>query len=182
MKKTLIVFAVFLMGGLTAGAQEQPKAEVFLGYSYVRFIPPSSSGVSSFGLNGGSVSISYNPIHALGFVADIGGYRAGNISGVPVALNMYTYMFGPKVALRRGRLTPFAQALFGAAHGAVSASGAGSASGNDFAMALGGGLDARVTRHVAIRLIQAEFLNIRESGSHVNSARISAGVVFRFGE
>ena len=98
MKRKLIVFALFLMGGLTAGAQEQPKVEAFLGYSYVRFIPPSSSGGSSFGLNGGSVSISYNPIHALGFVADIGGYRAGNIAGAPVSLNMYTYMFGPKVS------------------------------------------------------------------------------------
>ena len=182
MKKMLILLALFLMGGLTAGAQEQPKVEAFLGYSYVRFIPPSSSGVQSFGLNGGSVSITYNPLAALGFVADIGGYRAGNIAGAPISLNMYTYMFGPKVSLRRGRLTPFAQALFGAAHGAVSSSGSGSAAGNDFAMALGGGVDARVTQHVAIRLIQAEYLNIRETGTSVNNARLSAGVVFRFGQ
>jgi opacity protein-like surface antigen len=182
MRKALIVFVVFLMGGLTVAAQDRPKMEAFLGYSYVRFIPPSSSGVSSFGLNGGSGSVSYNLFPALGFVADFGGYRAGNISGVPVSLNMYTYMFGPKFKLRRGRFTPFVQALFGAAHGAVSASGSPSNSGNDFAMALGGGFDARVREHVAIRLIQAEYLNIRETGTSVNNARISAGIVFRFGE
>jgi opacity protein-like surface antigen len=182
MRKALIVFGVFLMSGLAAAAQDSPKAEIFGGYSYVHFSPPSSSSVPSFGLNGGSGSISYNPIPVLGIVADFGGYHTGSISGVPFSLTMYTYMFGPKVALRRGRFTPFAQALFGVAHGAVSSSGIGSASGNDFAMALGGGLDAKVAQHVAIRLIQAEYFNIRESGTSVNNARISAGVVFRFGQ
>lgn len=182
MRKALIVVAAFLLGGLTAAAQDQPKVEAFVGYSYLRVSPPSSSGAPSFGLNGGSGSVSYNPIPALGVVADFGGYHTGNISGAAVSLNMYTFMFGPKVALRRGRFTPFAQALFGVDHGAVAASGIGSASGNDFAMALGGGFDARVAEHVAIRVIQAEYVNIRETGLSINSARISAGIVFRFGE
>ena len=81
MRKLLIVFAVFLMGGLAVAAQDQPKVEGFLGYSYFRFSPPSSSGISSFGLNGASGSISYNPIPALGswptLVATIPGASKG---------------------------------------------------------------------------------------------------------
>jgi opacity protein-like surface antigen len=179
MRKLLTLLAVLLASGLTAAAQDAPKFEGFLGYTYDHVSPPS--GVPSFGLNGGSGSISFNPIPALGIVADFGGYHTGNIAGQPVSLTLYTYMFGPKFAVRRGRFTPFAQGLFGGVHGGVSAAGFGSSSGNAFSMALGGGLDARVAQHVAIRIIQAEYLMLRDSGTTLNTARISAGVVFRFG-
>ena len=202
MKKMLILLALFLMGGLTAGAQEQPKVEAFLGYSYVRFIPPSSSGVPSFGLNGGSVSITYNPLAALGFVADIGGYRAGNIAGAPVSLNMYTYMFGPTVTANLGRSAVFAHALFGQAHSSLGAGvnipviggiSTGLTSATAFAMAFGGGVDIGLTRHLAIRAAQVDYLRTQFSatdalttglssslGNRQNTFRYSAGIVFRF--
>jgi hypothetical protein len=47
-------------------------------------------------------------------------------------------------------------------------------------MALGGGLDWYATRHIGIRLIQAEYYMTRFSSQTQNNARISAGVAFRF--
>jgi hypothetical protein len=58
---------------------------------------------------------------------------------------------------------------------------------NKFAMTVGGGLDIGVSRHVAIRLIQAEYLmtsfeNLSTGKSaRQNDMRLSSGIVFRFG-
>jgi len=69
----------------------------------------------------------------------------------------------------------------GGVHGAASVSGSGSTSGNNFATAIGGGLDANIVPHLSIRLIQAEYMLIRGSGTNVSMPRISVGIVFRSG-
>ena len=47
------------------------------------------------------------------------------------------------------------------------------------AMALGGGVDAKISDRVAIRLFQADYI---ATTFRSNNGRISVGVVFRFGE
>jgi opacity protein-like surface antigen len=194
-----VMLGVMLLFSSAASAQydEGPKAEVFAGYSYVR--ANLGFGIPGANFNGGSASVSFNPSSSFGIVADFGGYHVGDIGGLPVDGNMYTYLFGPKLAMRSGRVTPFVQALFGGAHISGSAyiptlsrvqpqpQGViliGSGSENAFAMALGGGLDVNATDHIGIRLIQAEYLMTRfgvlNSSDTQNNARISAGVVFRF--
>ena len=187
-----VVLGVVLLFSSAASAQdENPKAEVFAGYSYVRV---NASGAPGFNMNGGSASISFNPSSSFGIVADFGGYHVGNSGGVSVDGNVYSYLFGPKLAYRSGRFTPFVQALFGGAHASGSGSVValarvrpqgvipvtGSLSENAFAMTLGGGLDVNATNHIGIRLIQAEYLMTRFTSETQNNARISAGVVFRF--
>jgi hypothetical protein len=51
-----------------------------------------------------------------------------------------------------------------------------------FAMALGGGLDVKARNHLWIRLIQVDYIRQNFSDGAMNSPRISAGVVFRFGK
>jgi opacity protein-like surface antigen len=166
-----------LLFSVAASAQdENPKAEVFAGYSYGRV---NVSGLPGFNMNGGSASVSFNPTSSLGLVADFGGYHVGNIGGVSVDANVYSYLFGPKLAYRSGRWTPFVHALFGGAHATANAFEE-SASENAFAMALGGGLDVNATNHIGIRLIQAEYFMTRFASETQNNARISAGVVIRF--
>jgi len=163
---------------LPAAAQESSKADAFLGYSYVR-ANPATSGAPSFNLNGGSGSVAYYPFRSLGIVADFGGYHASNIGTV------YTYLFGPRLTHHIGRVTPFAQVLFGGAHdgsGAISSP----ASANAFAMTAGGGVDVNATQHIGLRLVQAEYLLTRfqetVGGNRLtqNNARISTGIVFRW--
>ena len=48
-------------------------------------------------------------------------------------------------------------------------------------MALGGGAHYKLTEHVALRLIQVEYLYTRFGGSGQNDARIEAGIVYRWG-
>jgi opacity protein-like surface antigen len=140
---------------LQAGAQEAPKADVFLGYSYVR-VNPATSGASSFNLNGGSGSIAFNPSRSLGLVGEFSGYHVGEIGGVPVKGTVVTYLFGPRLSYRAyDRVNPFAHVLFGGAHGSASALGL-SSSDNAFAMTAGGGFDVKLTDRVAWRLAQVD--------------------------
>lgn len=190
----LLCGTVLLFAGLASAQDEAPKVEAFGGYSYVRV--NLGFGAPGQNFNGGSGSLAYNFTPMLGVVGDFGGYHWSQ-SGVDA--NVVSYLFGPKVALRHGPITPFAQALFGGAH--ISGSGGGcagvngrvrsegffgcgSASENAFAMALGGGVDWNATEHIGIRLIQAEYLMTRfgvvHSSDTQNNARISTGVVFRW--
>jgi opacity protein-like surface antigen len=169
----LLCGALLLFAGI-ASAQDSPKVEVFGGYSYLRINP--GSGAPGYNFNGGSGSIAYNFTPMLGVVADFGGYHWSN-GGVDATA--VSYLFGPKIALRHGPITPFAQVLLGGAHASGSGFG-GSASENAFSMTAGGGLDWNATQHIGIRLIQAEYLMTRFSSETQNNARISTGVVFRW--
>jgi opacity protein-like surface antigen len=175
----LLCGAMLLFAGLASAQDEAPKVEAFGGYSYLRVNP--GAGVTGSNFNGGSGSLAYNLTPMFGVVADFGGYHWSN-SGADATL--VSYLFGPKVALRRGPITPFAQVLFGGAHGSgTSFSGTGSA--NAFAMAVGGGVDWNATQHIGIRLMQAEYVLTKfneglGNPDHQNNARISTGVVFRW--
>ena len=183
MRKFGLLLGLVLLLCLPAAAQDHSKADVFLGYSYVR-AKPSTSGAPSFNLNGGSGSIAFNPSSSFGVVADFGGYHLDEtIGGTPVSGNLYTYLFGPRLYYRGPGLTPFVQALFGGARltgGALGTTG----SENAFAMTVGGGLDVNASRHVGIRLAQVEYLMTRftegTSRETQNNLRVSAGIVFRF--
>jgi opacity protein-like surface antigen len=48
-------------------------------------------------------------------------------------------------------------------------------------MSLGGGADYKWNEHIAIRVIQVEYLYTHFGGARQNNARIEAGIVFRFG-
>jgi hypothetical protein len=182
-----------------------PKVELFLGYSYLRAVPELASGNRLVYLNGGSTNIAFNLNRYVGLVGDFGGFNdtrllltgAGqnpSVNAQVVGGSVFSYLAGPRLSFRNhSRLTPFAQVLFGDLHASdITLSGCtGSCTflpaENTFAMTAGGGLDLRVRRHLAIRIIQAEYLMTnfenRNTGSSAtqNDMRLSSGIVFRFG-
>jgi opacity protein-like surface antigen len=186
MKWKLVVslLAVMALSGVSAHAQDTPKIDIFAGYSYVRE-NPSTAGVGSFSLNGGSASVAYNANSWLSGVADFGGYHSGNILKTGADGTLSTYLFGPRVSYRHfGRITPFGEVLFGVAHASASIGG-GTASDNAFAMTVGGGVDYKLTNRIAIRPVKVDYLMSRFSetgnGSNTqNNLRVSTGIVFRF--
>ena len=191
MKRIVCLLGLVLLASLTAAAQDVPKAEGFLGYSYVRVNP--GSGISGLNLNGGSGQFSYNVTNSISLVADLGGYRvheniATSPSGpvIPLRGSVFSYLFGPRFTVRHDRVEPFAQVLFGGARASASALGT-SGSDNGFAMAVGGGVDFKVNDFFAVRPVQAEYLLTRLGSSlggtqSQHNFRYSAGVVFRFGK
>jgi opacity protein-like surface antigen len=148
-------------------------------------------------INGGSASLAYNLNHWFGLAADFGGsaITKANFSGQPsvnVSSTLFTYLFGPRISYREKKtFTPFVQVLLGGAYITDITSGGATVakSQNAFAMTVGGGLDLNVSKYIALRLGQAEYLLTRFnnpfalSGAPVNqnNFRFSAGVVLRLG-
>lgn len=189
MKNTL---AVVLLLGLFAAtrpmnAQEQAsKLEAYGGYYYARFnVNASAAGggpSETFNGNGGGVQLEYNANNWLGVVGDMAGYGATATTNGALVGGAFTYLFGPRVNFRHGKVTPFAQTLFG---GIWTTDGIGhSGSENNFAMTAGGGIDFKVSRHVSVRPVQAEYFMTKipdNLNNRQNNLRLGAGVVVRLG-
>jgi outer membrane protein OmpA-like peptidoglycan-associated protein len=179
-----------------------PRVELFVGYSYLRAVPSIDSANRLVWLNGGSTSVAFNLNRYLGLVGDFGGFNDTelNVTGTSSshALDssgtVFTYLAGPRLSFRQhNRITPFAQVLFGGIHAsAVTLSDCTGActllpSENSFAMTAGVGLDVKVRQHLAIRVVQAEYLMTRfedrttGDSAMQNDMRLSSGIVFRFG-
>ena len=179
MRKLFILVAVILATAGSAVAQDFPRAEIFGGYQYIRLNPGGGSTGSN--CQGGAGSVAGNLNHWFGVVGDFG---ACKVTGLPSGTSVHAlnYLFGPKLTYRsRGRLAPFAQVLFGGERLSGAVSGFGSGSTSAFAMTFGGGADYELTNHVALRVIQAEYLYTKFGATHQNNTRISAGIVYRWG-
>jgi len=184
--------AVVLLLGLFAAtrpmnAQEQAsKLEAYGGYYYARFnLNASAAGggpSESFNGNGGGVQLEYNANNWLGVVGDMAGYGATATTNGALVGGAFTYLLGPRVNFRHGKVTPFAQTLFG---GIWTTDGIGhSGSENNFALTAGGGIDLKVSRHVSVRPVQAEYFMTKipdNLNNRQNNLRLGAGVVVRLG-
>ena len=184
LKVVVCLLSLIFVSGKAAVAQDVHKLDVFAGYSYVN-LHPATEGVDNVELHGGSASAAYNVNRWFGLVGDFGGYHAGNIQNSGLGVNIETYLFGPRFSYRTSRrLTPFAQILFGGAHVNGDVLGA-HPSDNAFAMAVGGGLDVKLSHRFSVRPVQVEYLQTRFneiSGPSVtqDSLRLSTGIVFHF--
>ena len=183
----MVIAAVVLGGGILGAFAQTPTVEVFGGYSFAR---ADQTNVPK-GWNG---AIAGNFSRNLGIVGDVSGhYYSQNVAvvqgtsvvNVNANLNLLFYRFGPKFTLRTedSHIEPFFQALVGGVRGTedVGASGVNvSASSNGFSWAVGGGMDIKVSPRIAVRLVQAEFNQLRFSGNSTDGLRASTGLVFRF--
>jgi hypothetical protein len=213
MKRSFIVAGITLLSALAASATEGSQYEVFLGYNYVRF-NPNSDFIPSFNAHGGGGQFVYNFNRWLGGVVDVGAVNRGtlNTSTLGFDSTVLNFVAGPRVTWwNHSRFQPFGQVLFGGAYAttstAVAVIPAGSAiippgfnavpgsettarvgfSNTGFAMLAGGGLDIRLSKHIAVRPIGADYYLMRlpsaftGNRSNRNNFRYSAGINFMFG-
>lgn len=167
MRRTVLLLVGILSVVSAARGQETPAAEFSAGYSYFR-----AGGHDGLNLHGGSVSLAGNVNHWFGVVGDYGLYHT-QPSGFG-GINFHSFTVGPRFSYRSSsRVTLFGQVLVGGFHG-LSTTG--------FAWSVGGGLDVKVSEHVAIRPVQVEYVMFRAEGDNLNCGRVSTGIVFRFGE
>lgn len=194
MKKLLLLFGVGVF--ITAPIQAQqsyPRAEIFGGYSYLR----GDLSVPA----GWNASVAVNAHRNIGVEADFSGHY-----GSTVGFDHRTHLFlaGPKFTARIDRFAPYAHVLIGATR--VSTAGQIFQPGPpspievrgravDLAWALGGGLDIKIHKNIAVRAIQADYLRLESRpeldpsrGTSVfitnrpsNNVRLSFGVVLRLG-
>jgi len=169
-----------------------PKFEVAGLFSYIHFCPGSEPDFNNYGATG---SFAYNVNKWLGLVGEVGGYTfSRNIYVLPTGSSQevqstikgdqWTYLFGPRLNLRRfDHFVPFAEILFGDAHGNPNLTG--DVAQGSFGMAAGGGVDVMLSKYVAWRFIEADYLMTNYSGPQLNASarqnnfRIGSGIVFR---
>ena len=128
--------------------------ELDLGYVYLR---PADEVVKS--LNGFNVSGFYNVNSWLAFGGEFSGLYGSMTEDVPggfltTSLDRYLYLFGPQVTVHPcDRTRVYGHVLAGGVHDCNDVTFPGGSmysTGNAFAMAVGAGVDVRVTRHFSI--------------------------------
>ena len=188
MNLTKLLPTLLVAGAMATWAQETaptPAGEVGMNFSLANVHP--GTGASSFTSSGGSGTFVYNFNSKFGAVADLGGYH--NPTDANFNPTTFTYLFGPRLSIRRSRATPYAQALFGGARqwtSFVDPTLGPSAPQSGFAAAFGGGMDIRLKDHILVKPFQMDYLMTRvtnpwSTAGTQNGLRYSAGVVFTFG-
>lgn len=194
---TIVVLCAF---ATLAAAQDRPapKWELFGGYSF--FHPGADvHGVLPEGLlpvssrleanpRGAGVSLTYNFNRWLGWTADISGNLNSGESGVADRIDdtaFYNLSMGPKLTFRSHRFSPFLEALAGDHRLSPDAFHPI----NKLGFMFGGGLDVNVARHVALRLIRADYVlssyrygpSATTPSTDIRGVRLQAGIVLMWG-
>ena len=209
MKKSFMLVAAILVFAFVAAAQDVPKFETFLGYTYVRL--SSSNDLGSISANGGSGQFVWNFSKWLGVVADLGAVHNNGFGGFDIDNTQAFYLFGPRYSFNKwSRFRPYAQVLFGGAVYTASTridllpgedqinplqpiipgepiTARLRFSQNAFAMTAGGGLDIKINKHFSVRPVGVDyyytrFSDLRDLGDDSqNHLRYTAGINFTFG-
>ena len=184
---------------LTA-AQDQPapKWELYGGYSFFHpganvhgLLPggvlPVSSRLES-NPRGAGASITYDFNRWFGLTLDTSTHWGSGETGLNNRIDDAAFSnlsFGPKVTFRSAHFSPFLEALVGdhrlmpdAFHDI-----------DKLGFMVGGGLDVNATRHVALRLIRADYVmssyrygpSATTASTDLRGVRLQAGIVFNFG-
>jgi len=205
MRKTLLVGLLLLIVSGKA-ALGQHLGELTANYSYMHYVPVDNLPTANLNGGGGSAVLYFAGF--FGLKAEVEGYASQNInfnfppgsircpSGCTGAAqaNLFTGNFGPQIKIRIKRVQPFFEGLVGGTHTNFyqnvhkNCSGCTFGSPGDWALdvVLGGGVDIKVTSHLAIRPIEADYFltrfinNLTSGNNNQNNFRYQAGLVFEF--
>jgi hypothetical protein len=164
-----LLFSLLSLFSVSAAAQDFPKAELFGGYQFTR--------QNSTNLNGWDANFTGNYNRWFGLTGDFSGAYS---SRAGADFKSYTFAFGPTVAARSDKFTPFAHFLLGGVHQVAEAGGSTLGTSTGFAVIAGGGVDAKIRPHLAVRLAQFDWMSFHVSGGSSNVFRYSGGIVVRF--
>jgi hypothetical protein len=189
MRKLLTLSCVVFFLTIVSAPKAFGQVELYGGYSHLGLNgAPSNSGSSSNGWEGSAY------LHLLGpwgAEADFSNHYGvspvlpsnGGTYFVPHFMELY----GPRFTLALPKIHPFVHALFGTVHGVATVPsvspliGTTKVTENAVGLAFGGGINVKATQHIWLRLIQVDYIRSQFSNNGQNETRISAGLVFRFG-
>jgi len=187
MRKVAAVWFAVVFSAILASAQIPTSGNIFVGYSFERSDWSGLTGNSSgTNLNGWGASLEGKIFPHLGIVTDFGSHYGSETFtaltpngpfNVTVSGHQWEVLFGPRLSVSVGKFTPFAEAMIGIAH--IHNGDFFDTSNTSFAEALGGGIDYRLVRLVALR-VQADYIHTHLFSTTQNNFRLSTGIVFRF--
>lgn len=141
---------------------------------------------------GGSAEVSAQVYRGLGLAANVTGNNVPNAANSGIGLSIVSANFGPRYtyyrpigAEHKRSVAIFGQGLIGQAWGFNSYFPSMAGVRTDyisFASQVGGGVDIGLSRHLALRVFQADWLRTEFPNANTNvqnNLRLAAGVVFR---
>ncbi|MEO6801665.1 MAG: OmpA family protein [Granulicella sp.] len=194
------VLAILCCIGVLAGAQEvpAPKVEIFGGYSYL-YPNATVNGVLPGGVlpissclcaipRGAGIAATYNFSRWFGVTGDVSGHW-GPGKSTPInevgKSTFYNFSVGPKFTLHTHRFSPFGEVLVGGHWLKPELF----SSDTHVGFLAGGGLDLRVSKHIAVRIVQADYVfsnhqfgpSATVPATDIRGVRLQSGIVFMFG-
>jgi hypothetical protein len=167
-----------------------PKYEIAGMFNYMNVHP--GAPFENFGSQGGSGSFTYNATRWFGLTGELGGLHYERSvfpltgSNHSISGGLTTFLFGPRLNLRKfDHFVPFGEFLVGGAHAGRQLTGDQGQSA--FAIAAGGGVDVVITRYLAWRFAQLDYVMTNFSGTGLggnarqDNFRVGTGLVLRFG-
>src|SRR5271167_1491731 len=164
--------ACLLAAGTAVADDEYPRVETAPAFTYVHN-SPVLGGSQSFNCYGFGGTIAVNITSLFGLAADLGGCRVAGLDntygvGSKVHVGEGTYVFGPRITFRHGKVQPFLEANVGFEH-----------------------IRVKFNKKFALRLVQAEYLYTRfgndcqfavcSNNNGQNSFRLKSGIVIGWG-
>ena len=214
----VVAGGVLLAAGAAVAQDSFPKVETSPAFMYIH-TGELFGGDKALNCVGGGGTLAYNFTSVIGLAADLGGCKLvglNNTFGLASRAtgSEFTFLFGPRLTFnRKGKVHPFFDLNFGGVRAAISCNNgdfgnncgaltvappialrnpnATDASKVAFGLSVGGGVDVQLSKKVALRLVQAEYLYTRfgndcqlavcSNNNSQNSFRLKSGLVFGFG-
>jgi hypothetical protein len=191
--RMLLLFFTIAVVSLRSFGQEYPKWEGFTGFSYAHVnLGPAAATLQPTDQNhyGLHVNGSFNPRRNLrillcDFSVQIGGTSI-NVAPEHADVRTSQILFGPEFVWRSEKISAFSHTLVGMTNARLVSRIGGSdivpdlVNQTSLAFALGGGVDVHLTRMIALRAVQADYIPTRISGTWENHFRVSSGVIWSF--
>lgn len=203
MRKLTVLFISVLVFSALALAQMEPKplvvpnTELFFGYAFqhagtsgsnlvkINGVNTDLVDVSSTNLNGFAIEFSHYLHSKFGYTIDV--YRGSNksVDRTGIKYVRTSFMAGPTYRLNQmGFFTPSVHLLGGVDHDDFSVPTTLPSTFDqkdlDFAALAGVTLDGNLSRRLAVRLAQVDYLYTHHYGTSQSSFRYAGGVVLRF--
>ena len=191
-------YSLLLAASLIAGTNLQAQSTATLGHQELdvaaTYTEQYSNLVSTptFWHGGGSVELSTQTYRGWGLAANVSGTQTGSAANSGYGLSLVTAVFGPRYTYfrpgsvnRNHGLAIFGQGLIGESWGFDSYFPSTSGVQTDarsLALHVGGGVDIGLSRHFAVRVLQADWLRTQFPNANTNvqnNLGLSAGIVFR---
>jgi hypothetical protein len=189
----MLAFFLLSLSSKPTHAQEYPRWEAFTGFSYAHVnlgqqtsvFQPADQNYYGMHFNGSFNPRRYLRIILCDFAVQLGGTTT-KVSPLNADLRTSQVLFGTEFVRRSDKTALFAHTLFGLSNTRLVESLGGSdivpdvASRTNLAFGVGGGFDIHLTRLLAVRAVQADYVPTRLAGTWENQFRVSTGVVFTF--
>ncbi|MGD0732426.1 MAG: hypothetical protein ABR956_14290 [Terracidiphilus sp.] len=188
------VFSLPAAGQASGGSAPQPTADQFdVAVNFTYKVAKIASTTTHFVLPGGSLDAAYNfggKARGLGLVVDVNGESKSNIEP-GVNLTQFSVMGGARYTFHIVAQSTHAVDLYGqflggevfASNSVFPGPSSVSSSASSGAIQAGGGVNIRLKRCLALRLVEADFITTQlpnATDQRQYDVRFSNGIVFRF--